>query len=86
MAAHPNLWSVPQTMSSTEQSEWKRAAAEAAAKLVEDGMVVGLGTGSTAELFVTALARRLDEERLRDLGCSDVGTKPPNWRVTSTFR
>ena len=39
----------------------KRLAAEAAAKLVEDGMAVGLGTGSTAGLFVVALgARRLD--------------------------
>jgi ribose 5-phosphate isomerase A len=39
----------------------KRAAAEAAAALVEDGMVVGLGTGSTAVWFVRALgARGLD--------------------------
>ncbi|HEY2356601.1 MAG TPA: ribose-5-phosphate isomerase RpiA [Phenylobacterium sp.] len=39
----------------------KRAAGEAAAALVEDGMVVGLGTGSTAAWFVKALgARRLD--------------------------
>jgi ribose 5-phosphate isomerase A len=39
----------------------KRAAGEAAAALVEKGMVVGLGTGSTAAWFVRALAeRRLD--------------------------
>jgi ribose 5-phosphate isomerase A len=39
----------------------KRASAEAAAELVEDGMVVGLGTGSTAAWFVKALAaRRMD--------------------------
>ncbi len=39
----------------------KRAVGEAAAALVEDGMVVGLGTGSTAAWFVTALgARGLD--------------------------
>jgi ribose 5-phosphate isomerase A len=39
----------------------KRAAGEAAAALVESGMVVGLGTGSTAAWFVKALAaRRLD--------------------------
>jgi ribose 5-phosphate isomerase A len=36
----------------------KRAAGEAAALLVEDGMVVGLGTGSTAAWFVRALAAR----------------------------
>lgn len=36
----------------------KRAAAEAAVDMVEDGMVVGLGTGSTAFFAVEALARR----------------------------
>ena len=39
----------------------KRASGEAAAQLVENGMVVGLGTGSTAAWFVKALAaRKLD--------------------------
>jgi ribose 5-phosphate isomerase A len=36
----------------------KRAAAEAAAELVEDGMAVGLGTGSTVEHLLPALATR----------------------------
>jgi ribose 5-phosphate isomerase A len=36
----------------------KRAAAEAAVELVQDGMVVGLGTGSPAAFAVEALARR----------------------------
>lgn len=36
----------------------KRAAGEAAAALVRSGMVVGLGTGSTAAWFVRALAQR----------------------------
>ena len=36
----------------------KRLAAEAAAELVEDGMAVGLGTGSTVEFLLPALARR----------------------------
>jgi ribose 5-phosphate isomerase A len=45
----------------TASEREKRLAAEAAAALVEDGMTVGLGTGSTAALFVVALAaRRLD--------------------------
>jgi ribose 5-phosphate isomerase A len=39
----------------------KRAAAEAAAALVDDGMLVGLGTGSTVAYLLPALAeRRLD--------------------------
>src|SRR5689334_10734970 len=45
----------------------KRTAAEAAAELVEDGMVVGLGTGSTAAFAVEALARRR-REGLRFVG------------------
>jgi ribose 5-phosphate isomerase A len=36
----------------------KQAAAEAAAALVEDGMVVGLGTGSTVAYLLSALAAR----------------------------
>jgi ribose 5-phosphate isomerase A len=41
--------------------EEKRIAAEAAAQLVGDGMAVGLGTGSTVEYLLPALAaRRLD--------------------------
>jgi len=42
--------------------------AEAALKLVEPGMVVGLGTGDTARRFVERLAKRATEERL-DLVC-----------------
>ena len=38
--------------------EEKRLAAEASAELVEDGMTVGLGTGSTVAYLLPALARR----------------------------
>jgi len=55
-------------MDPSQQNEWKRAAAEAAAKLVESGMVVGLGTGSTAGFFLAALGRRIAEEGLRISG------------------
>ncbi len=50
------------------QNEWKRLAAESAVRLVEDGMVIGLGTGSTAAFFLAALAQRLSNERLRIAG------------------
>lgn len=36
-----------------------------ASKLVQNGMVVGLGTGSTANYFIAALARRQAEEGLQ---------------------
>jgi ribose 5-phosphate isomerase A len=41
--------------------EGKRAAGEAAAAQVQDGMRVGLGTGSTSRWFTLALARRVRE-------------------------
>jgi ribose 5-phosphate isomerase A len=37
----------------------KRAAAREAVALVEDGMIVGLGSGTTSELFLEALAERV---------------------------
>lgn len=58
----------------------KRVAAEAAATLVEDGMTVGLGTGSTVALLLPAIAPRglsgircvatsvATEEQARELG------------------
>src|SRR5690349_25104545 len=51
----------------TDRAVLKRAAAEAAAELVQDGMVVGLGTGSTTSFAVEALARR-HRQGLRFLG------------------
>ena len=48
----------------TLTDDHKRLAGEAAAALVESGMIVGLGTGSTAAWFVRALARRMDSDRL----------------------
>ena len=50
-----------------DRDELKREAAEAAVGLVEDGMVVGLGTGSTAAFAIEALARR-HRQGLRFLG------------------
>jgi ribose 5-phosphate isomerase A len=44
-----------------DRGELKRAAAERAVDFVENGMVLGLGTGSTAAFFVEALARRVAE-------------------------
>lgn len=55
--------------------EYKRQAAEFAAAMVEDGMVVGLGTGSTAAFVVEALGRR-HREGLRFVGIpTSVGTE-----------
>jgi ribose 5-phosphate isomerase A len=47
--------------------ELKRAAAEAAADHLESGMIVGLGTGSTATLAVGAIGRRV-AQGLRIIG------------------
>lgn len=41
--------------------QWKQMAAERALTLVEDGMMLGLGTGSTAARFVDLVGRRVKE-------------------------
>ena len=43
------------------QDEDKRLAAEAAADMVQDGMTVGLGTGSTANFAIKKLGQRIKE-------------------------
>lgn len=45
----------------------KQQAAEAALQFVRDGMVIGLGTGTTATFFLHALADALLAGRLRDI-------------------
>ena len=51
----------------TDAESLKRAAADAAVELVREGMIVGLGTGSTAAFAIAALARR-HEQGLRFAG------------------
>lgn len=46
----------------------KRAAGDAAAALVESGMRLGLGTGSTTSFAIEALGRRVREEGLEVVG------------------
>jgi ribose 5-phosphate isomerase A len=43
----------------TQQDVWKRLVGKAAARLVEDGMLIGLGSGSTARAFIQALGQRV---------------------------
>ena len=73
----------------TDVQREKRVAAEAAAGLVESGMTLGLGTGSTATFFVEALAaRRLElrcvatslatEQHARSLGLDVVRFEGPD--------
>lgn len=46
------------TLPGNDREAQKRAAAERGVAEIEDGMVLGLGSGSTAELAIAALARR----------------------------
>ena len=62
----------------------KRAAAERAVEFVESGMVLGLGTGSTAACVVEALARRV-AQGLPSLQ-SRVPSKRRRWRARLASR
>ena len=55
-------------MDASQQNQYKKEAAQAAAQLVENGMIVGLGTGTTAAYLVNELGRRVAEEGLRFTG------------------
>lgn len=48
--------------------ELKMLVGRAAAALIQDGMVCGLGTGSTAACMIEELGRRVREERLQIVG------------------
>ncbi|GAC1400387.1 MAG: ribose 5-phosphate isomerase A [Ktedonobacteraceae bacterium] len=50
-----------------EQDTWKQMVGTVAARLVQDGMIVGLGTGSTSRFLIYALAQRV-QEGLRIVG------------------
>jgi len=61
------------------QADQKRAAARAAAELIEDGMRVGLGTGSTVAHLLPAIAER----RCTGLRC--VATSPATERAAAAL-
>ena len=64
----------------TDQNALKRAVAAKALEYVQDGMKLGLGSGSTAEMFVEQLAPRVRG------GESCSACRPPNappaWRAS----
>ncbi len=45
----------------TQQDTWKHLAGDVAATFIEDGMVIGLGSGTTATQMIYALGRRIQE-------------------------
>ncbi len=53
-----------QTRSPMTQDDAKRLVGERVAGWIRDGMVLGLGTGSTAAMAIEALGRRIAEENL----------------------
>ncbi len=74
----------------TDTGSPKLRAAQAAAALVESGMIVGLGSGSTAALMVRRLGERVEQEGLKIVGVATseataefsppTGNSPPRTR------
>lgn len=63
-------------MNQEQQNKLKKEAGIKAAQLIENGMVAGLGTGSTVRYFVDELGRRVQEEGLSFTGVTtSVRTK-----------
>ncbi len=65
------------SLSEQETDRFKRAAARASAELVQDGMRVGLGTGTTVAFLLQALGER--SQALRSARC--VATSPATERI-----
>jgi len=74
-------------------AEAKRVAAEWASELVEAGMVVGLGTGSSAVFALRRIAERLAQGSLTDVTgiptsegvaatAAELGSRSPAWTST----
>ncbi len=59
----------PELTNKSQQDQWKRDAAAAAVEQVTDGMILGLGSGSTAQLAVDELGKRV-QKGLRIIGVS----------------
>ncbi|NMN01400.1 ribose-5-phosphate isomerase RpiA [Bifidobacterium panos] len=55
-------------MDKAQQDALKKAAGIEAARLIENGMIAGLGTGSTVKFLVDELGRRVKEEGLEFTG------------------
>jgi len=53
----------------SKAEELKRAAGVKAVDFVRTGMLVGLGTGSTAEFAIEELSKRIKDGRLSDISC-----------------
>ena len=49
------------------QTQMKQAVADAAVEQIKDGMVLGLGSGSTAALMIKALGAKLANGELKDI-------------------
>ncbi len=64
-------------MNKTE--ELKKAAGVKAVDFVRGGMLVGLGTGSTAEFAIEELSKRLEDGRLSDISCVSSSERTRNF-------
>ena len=49
------------------QTQMKQIVAEAAVKEIKDGMVVGLGSGSTAALMIKSLSEQIRSGKLKNI-------------------
>ena len=71
-------------MDKAQQDALKKAAGIEAAKLVENGMIAGLGTGSTVKFLVDELGRRHQEEGLEFTGVTRLAARRPRPRATAS--
>ena len=66
----------------SRKEELKKAAGARAVDFVHTGMLVGLGTGSTAEFAIEELSKRIKDGRLSDISCVPSSERTKNFAET----
>ncbi len=66
----------------SKNEELKKAAGVRAVDFVHTGMLVGLGTGSTAEFAIEELSKRIRDGRLSDISCVPSSERTKNFAET----
>ena len=64
------------------KEEFKKAAGVRAVDFVRAGMLVGLGTGSTAEFAIEEISKRIKDGRLSDIYCVPSSKRTENFAQT----
>ena len=65
------------------QTQMKQAVAQAAVDQIQNGMILGLGSGSTAALMIEALAEKIKSGQIKDVVTPTISLISPDFIFTA---